>query len=239
MLRLNDNIMKVKKQSALTLIEVLLVVSLLLLVLIAAFRSFRGDINRSRDAQRKSDLRDIKLAFEDYHSDHGGYPPEEFLADCGGDSLQPYLREVPCDPETGLPYLYFAFGANNSSGYRVLSILDDLSDPVIQTLGCQNGCGVPAEAEVGNSYQYVYGIAEGVPLLLEQVSFPTETPTPSSPPTPIPTMTDDYCYTNRCYCCGNSSLVSQQSCNVWAVGNNCDMGPYRTVSDCTVSTPCE
>ena len=95
--------MKVKQQKGLTLIEILIVVALLMLILMAIFKVFNVDISRTKDAQRKSDLRDIKWAFEDYYNDHQTYPPESFLADCGGDSLMPYLKKVPCDPVTGEP----------------------------------------------------------------------------------------------------------------------------------------
>jgi len=241
MLRLNDNKMKVKKQNGLTLIEILIVVALLMLILLALFRVFRVDINRTKDAQRKSDLRDIKLAFEDYYNDHQEYPPEEFLLDCGGDSLKPYLKAVPCDPDTGEPYLYFPYPGNgdNSQGYRVLSILTDLADPIIEKLGCQYGCGIPeSHPSFNRSVSYVYGISEGVPLLLEGVIFPTTTPLPSNTATPIPTAEPSYCDTHLCFCCANSAYTTDQDCNVWVQGNNCDMGPFTTVSQCYDETPC-
>lgn len=242
MLRLNDNKMKVKKQNGVTLIEILVVVALLMLVLLALFRVFRVDINRTKDAQRKNDLRDIKLAFEDYYNDHQEYPPEEFLLDCEGDSLKPYLKAVPCDPDTGEPYLYFPYpgSGDNSQGYRVLSILTDLSDPIIEKVGCVGGCGIPEDnPKFGNSFNYVYGIAEGVPLLLEGATFPTPTVVPSNTATPIPTAEPSYCDTHLCYCCANSAYSSSQDCNVWVQGNNCDMGPFTTVSQCYNETPCK
>jgi len=241
MLRLNDNKMKVKQQKGLTLIEILIVVALLMLVLVAIFKVFNVDINRAKDAQRKSDLRDIKLAFEDYYNDHGTYPPEEYLADCGGESLKPYLKVVPCDPVTGEPYLYMPSpgDGDNSGGYRVLSILDDLSDPIIQKLGCQNGCGIPeGNPQFDSSFHYVYGVAEGVPLVLEGATLPTSTPTPSETVTPVPTVDPNYCYSNLCYCCANSAFTTDQDCNIWVPGNNCDMGPYETASQCYSQTPC-
>lgn len=240
MLRLNENKMKVKQQKGLTLIEILVVVAILLLVLIAVFRVFRVDVNRGRDAERKSDLRDIKLAFEDYYNDHGAYPPEAYLANCDGDALRPYLRLVPCDPNTGEPYLYIPYpgGGDNSGGYRVLSILTDHSDPIIAQLGCENGCGLDEDhPQFGESLDYVYGIAEGVPLVLEGATLPT--PTPSATPTASPTPLDpSYCDTHLCYCCANSAYTSDQDCNIWVQGNNCDMGPYTSISTCYSSTPC-
>lgn len=233
--------MKVKQQKGLTLIEILIVIALLMLILLAMFKVFNVDINRAKDAQRKSDLRDIKLAFEDYYNDNQAYPPEEFLEDCDGPSLMPYLKKVPCDPVTGNPYLYIPFPGNgdNSQGYRVLSFLDDPSDPIVEKLGCQNGCGIPeSNPEYGNSLSYKYGIAEGVALVLEGATFPTNTPGPSGTPTSVPTAVPEYCDTHLCYCCANSAYSTEQDCNVWVQGNNCDMGPYTTSTQCYNETPC-
>jgi hypothetical protein len=135
--------------------------------MIALFMVYKNQINRARDAERKSDLKEIKIAFEDYYNDHQTYPPVEYLIDCDGDLLQPYLRVVPCDPTTGEPYLYIPFpgDGDNSGGYRVLSVLSDLSDPIIEKLGCEGGCGIPEDnPKFESSANYVYGIAEGVAL---------------------------------------------------------------------------
>jgi prepilin-type N-terminal cleavage/methylation domain-containing protein len=230
MLRLNYKKMKNKPtnhlQKGITLIEILVVVAILLLLLVALFRLFGSGTNRARDAQRKNDLKNIKLAFEDYYNDNQRYPPEEYLDDCGGDSLQPYLKAVPCDPTTGNPYIYLLSSGNDS--YRVLSILEDLSDPIIEKIGCIGGCGGIPESNprYTDRDKYVYAIAEGEGLAGGLIVVPTAEP--------------EYCETHACYCCSNSAYTSSQDCNVWASsgGNNCDMGPYLLVSDCYENTPC-
>ena len=254
MLRLKEIEIKMKKQNGLTLIEILVVVAVLALLLLALFKVFKVDVNRSKDAERKADLQEIKLAFENYYNDHQTYPPEEVLADCQSEALRPYLKNVPCDPETGEPYLYLPApgDGDNSAGYRLLSILTNKSDPVIEKIGCQDGCGVPEDHPLASSsFNYVYGIAEGVPLVLRRTALPTVTltSTPTSSPTPVPTVADSYCDSHLCYCCSNSAFSSPESCNVWTRGskldevqeqtdNNCDMGPYRTAAECYSSTPC-
>jgi type II secretory pathway pseudopilin PulG len=232
--------MKVKWQIGISMIEVLVTVAVLLVVFVAIFRVFGGDINRSRDAQRKSDLRDIKLAFEDYYNDHNTYPPASALSDCGGAALQPYLKEVPCDPQTGSPYIYLPYpgDGDTSGGYRVLSILADSSDQIVAQLGCQAGCGLPEDhPEYANRSKYVYGIAEGVPLVSGGGTGSHLTPTAS--PTPSVTLDPNYCLTNTCFCCANSAYSSSQDCNVWTPGNNCDMGPFVSATTCYQQTPCE
>jgi len=234
MLRLNYKKMKnkLKKpyQNGLTLIEILAVLAILLLIILALFKVFGSNINRTRDAQRKTDLKNIKLAFEDYYNDRQTYPPEEYLSNCNGNSLEPYLKKVPCDPVTGEPYVYIPYpgSGNNSGGYRVLSILDDLSDPIIEKLGCVGGCeGIPEDhPKYSQKEKYVYFIAEGVANNSGTIAAPTAEP--------------EYCDTHPCYCCSNSAYISTQNCNVWAPssGNNCDMGPYAQVSSCYSETPC-
>ncbi len=232
--------MKVKQQKGISLIEILVVVAILLLVLVAVFRSFRSDVNKTQDAQRKTDLRNLRLAFEDYHNDKGAYPPEEFLLDCDGNSLRPYLRSVPCDPQTGEPYLYMPVPGNgdNSRGYRLLSILSNKADPIIEELGCQNGCGVPeSNPRYGNSINFVYGVAEGVPLVLDGY-VPNITSVPTNEPTSVPTIDPNYCDSHLCFCCANSAYATGQDCNIWVQGNNCDIGPFTTIEACHSSSPC-
>lgn len=224
--------MKNGKQRGLTLIEILVVIAILLLLLVALFKVFGGQIGRARDAQRKTDLKNIKLAFEDYYNDHQTYPPEEYLNDCHGDSLQPYLKKVPCDPITGEPYVYIPYpgGGNNNGGYRVLSILDDLTDPIIEEIGCTGGCGGIPEShpKYPESAKYVYLIAEGVGMGSGAVA--------------IPTVEPSYCETHACYCCAYSAYTSSQNCNLWAgdggSGNTCGMGPYQLLASCYSETPC-
>lgn len=224
------NKIKNHHQNGLTLIEILAVLAILLLLLMALFMVFGGKINRTRDAQRKNDLKNIKLAFEDYYNDKSTYPPEEYLTDCGGDSLKPYLKTVPCDPTTGEPYVYVPYpgGGKNSDGYRVFSILDDLSDPIIEKLGCTGGCGgIPENhPKYPESDKYVYMIAEGVAIASGHIAMPTVEP--------------DYCDTHLCYCCSNSAYISPQNCNMWSRsgGGRCNIGPYATVADCYRETPC-
>lgn len=214
------------RQSGLTLIEILVVVAILLLLLVALFRLLSSGTNRARDAQRKSDLNDIKLAFEDYYNDHQRYPSQDSLSDCNSDTLQPYLKSVPCDPVTGEPYLYFVSSGNNS--YRVLSILEDQSDPIIEKLGCIGGCGGIPESnpKYDERDKYVYVVGEGEALVPGVTAVPTAEPS--------------YCETHACYCCSKSAYTTPQDCNVWAAsgGNNCDMGPYLLISDCYGNTPC-
>jgi len=228
--------LQVKREKAFSLVELIVVVALLAIILLIAFRQFGGDLGKTRDGERKNDLKQIKLAMENYYNDNGSYPPVEYLSDCGGPSLQPYMKEVPCDPVTGDPYLYLPdlISGEEIHAYRILSFLSNIEDPIIEQLGCQNGCGIPPEHEsFADSLQYVYGVAEGVPLVLDDIVIPTFTATPTPSPGGDPSLD---CSVDLCYCCGGVN----QTCNVYTTGfGQCVYGPYATEAQCHSQTVCD
>lgn len=211
-----------QQQQGITLIEILIAVAILLLLMLALFRAFGRDIDKARDAERKKDLQTVKQAFEDYYSDKGSYPPANALEDCDGDSLQPYLKSIPCDPTSGEPYLYLPLA--NGLGYRVLSRLNNLNDPAVAELNCQGGCGVPPESEAyPNAANYVYGVSEGRPVSDNNDYSPPET-----------TLPPGYCQTHTCYCC----LQANQDCSLWGGTGSCGSGPFTSTEACYAATAC-
>ncbi len=227
----------VKGQKAFSLIEVMVIVAILAIVIMVAFRQFGGDLGKARDAQRKEDLKQLKLAFENYYNDRGSYPPVDYLSDCGGPSLQPYLKEVPCDPVTGDPYLYLPDMMSGESvhAYRILSFLSNVQDPIVAQLGCQSGCGIPEDhPSYPDGIKYVYGVAEGVPLVLaDYVPFMpgNEDGLPSDPDLDCSPGSG-----TTCYCCGGVG----HGCNVYngpAYGS-CFAGPFTSLMSCYTNTVC-
>lgn len=118
----NNNYMRVKTstiyskasaQRGFTLIELIVVISIigiLASVLVANFMQVR---EKTRDGVRKSDLEQIRLALETYRIDVGSYPVALY-SDTGCDvslvnpnSGTVYMEELPCDPrEDGMQYVY-------------------------------------------------------------------------------------------------------------------------------------
>ncbi|MBD3250515.1 MAG: hypothetical protein GF381_03040 [Candidatus Pacebacteria bacterium] len=129
--------------SALSLIEVLVVLGILAIILIIAIFYQYRHLAKARDAQRKEDMSKIKVAFEEYYNDNGCYPHPEVMLDCGQDTLDPYLKEIPCDPLTGDPYPYFSRLGNACAGYKILTDLEIDNDPDTPAIGCNfdEGCG--------------------------------------------------------------------------------------------------
>jgi prepilin-type N-terminal cleavage/methylation domain-containing protein len=148
--------MKNKGQLGVTLVEILIVIAIIGLLGVALTVGYSRQLARSRDATRKDNLEDIRVAFEDYYNDNECYPPVDTLSQCGSATLSPYLKEIPCDPADEQPYKYFTFQNDACRGYRVLVRLENTDDPFITSMGCDkiNGCYYDDKS-------YNYGIAMG------------------------------------------------------------------------------
>jgi type II secretion system protein G len=143
-----------------TLIELLIVIAIIGVLATLLMVNFIGVRQRARDAQRKSDLRQIQSALEIYRSDNGSYPSgtssvsELFVcpplpspaactgtANCFGNPScsTVYMHTLPKDPSSNGNYYY-----NNPSGgstYTLGACLENLADsqkdnPNISTYGC-------------------------------------------------------------------------------------------------------
>lgn len=141
-------------QSGFTMIEIIIVSAILGLVAMAMVVSTPKYFQRQRDLQRKSDLKQYKVALEEYYADNVCYPAVADLQNCGSGDLTPYLRRVLCDPN-GQPYAYQL--SNGCQQYSIYTNLEDTTDSDIEEVGCESGCG-PGGA-------YNYGIVGGGALI--------------------------------------------------------------------------
>ena len=157
-----------------TLVELLVVVSIIALLFVFFFLGMRTQVRRGQDARRKTDLAKLEKAFEEYTNDRRCYPAANILSTCGSAVLSPYLPSVPCDPvHTTEPYLYVPGEPSRCGGYRICAKLEDKNDPDITRLGCDpdNGCGFGAG--------YNYCVSMGYAVTPEGFD-------PNVPPTPTP-----------------------------------------------------
>jgi len=119
------------KRKGFTLIETLIVLSIVVVLATAMIGAFNPEekINRAKDLQRKEDLNKIKVAFEEYFNNHGGYPFYETFdrlnikSNCGTNVFSPWLMPLPCDPD-GQPYLIIL----GSGSFSVLTNLENKND---------------------------------------------------------------------------------------------------------------
>lgn len=103
-------------KNAFTLIEVLVVATIIGVLAGASFLSYRGILKSGRDSTRKAHLEQIRSAIEQYRSNNvnGSYPDGDDLiiscASTGGitDSTNTYLSKIPLDPSCDEYNYYYA-----------------------------------------------------------------------------------------------------------------------------------
>lgn len=114
-----------KKNDGFTLIEILVVATIIGILAALGAVSYSALNANSRDALRKADIEQIRSALEMYRSNDSlsGYPTST-------SALTPnYIRSVPTDPKTGsvYPYTYLPAGCDTTppcTNYTLSAILD-------------------------------------------------------------------------------------------------------------------
>jgi prepilin-type N-terminal cleavage/methylation domain-containing protein len=139
-----------------TLIELMIVITIIGLLAVIVFFNAPEFMARANDSRRKSDLSAYSIAFEHYYEDNHCYPDISTLTQCGSTQtkLAPYLPKILCDPSNGAPYQYETLGSPTCpSGYLIYTTLGDTTDKSIAAVGCSSGCG-PSGSKI-----YNYGVA--------------------------------------------------------------------------------
>ncbi len=141
-----------------TLIELLIVIAIIGVLATLLMVNFIGVRQRARDAQRKSDIRQIQAALEIYRSDNGQYPTSgtNYPAGCGvslSSGTTVYMQTIPCDPNgnvasnyNGGAYYYFGGG----STYTLCACLENTAD----SQGVNNDGTCNGAASCSTKYYY-------------------------------------------------------------------------------------
>ena len=85
------------KKNAFTLVELLVVISIMSILTVITVSQFTAARIRSRDVARKADLNSLSKALQNYYADYGLFPDEEKF-DWGGefnDAGYIYMKVVP------------------------------------------------------------------------------------------------------------------------------------------------
>lgn len=128
---------KVKSGAGFTLIEVIVMVSILAFLGSMVLNSVASQVYKGNDAKRKGDLDRLKVAIEEYEKDHNCYPPPATL--CGTDWV-PYLDKIPRDPKTSLNYGYEVPSGTCPYYYKLYAKLENAQDRDITSAVCSGTC---------------------------------------------------------------------------------------------------
>lgn len=127
-----------RKANAFTLIEILVVIAIIGALTGILLPNFMAARERSRDAQRKSDLKQLQKALELYKLDQNPpiYVTEGSVANTfpstgstwsSGSTV--YMRKVPGDPKTITPTPYSYDRTGTGITYVLCACLENRSDP--------------------------------------------------------------------------------------------------------------
>ncbi|HWY79693.1 MAG TPA: prepilin-type N-terminal cleavage/methylation domain-containing protein [Candidatus Sulfotelmatobacter sp.] len=132
-----------KNGKGFTLIELLLVIAIIGILTTFLMANFLGAKARARDAQRKSDLRQLQSAFEQYRADQGQYPTAAQVS-CGGSLTfngATYMQKIPCDPLNN-PQFKYTYVTNGPAftTYTLIVCLENINDSQKDTSNNANYC---------------------------------------------------------------------------------------------------
>jgi len=117
------------RQSGFSLIELLVVISMIGILASILVPNYLGVRSKGRDTQRKADLLQIQTAMELYRSDNDSYPASlpacDSVFSSGGIT---YMQKLPCDPMNTSPYLYAYQSVPDGSAYTLAVCLENVND---------------------------------------------------------------------------------------------------------------
>jgi type II secretion system protein G len=143
---------KFKKNQGFTLLELLVVISILGILTALLLVNFQSARVRSRDAARKTDLNQIKNALQIYYADYQQFPDDSSgqIAGCGSngttacpwdrpfaDGSTTYMNVLPLDPLNSGSHVY-TYNRTSLDSYVLYTQLENASDQDIAK--SQNRC---------------------------------------------------------------------------------------------------
>ena len=150
--------MKNKKKLGFTLVELLVVVSIIGVLTMISVSSFVSAQIKGRDSQRKSDLDGLSKALMMYYNDNGKFPSEvDFGNESTGlvdpnNSTTIYMRKIPGELKSGWSeYVYEVSGSLKS--FNLFADLENRNDS--QCIKDNDGYGIWKR----NNNYYCYGVS--------------------------------------------------------------------------------
>lgn len=119
-----------KISTGFTLIEMLVVISIIGILATLVAANLNSARSRARDAQRKSDLKNIETALRLYYNDNSRYPDPSQLPWGGqwasGNTV--YMETLPKDPLSPTQDYVYKLGTSTDN-YTLYACLENSSDP--------------------------------------------------------------------------------------------------------------
>lgn len=137
-----------RKRDGFTLIEVLVVVTLLSILATFSIANYSQIQKQGRDSRRKTDLSQVKAALELYYSVNNSYASAAGIyglpwGSIFSDAKGTYMKQLPTDPlkNSVAPYCYVPNGIPPTS-YYLYAKLENANDKDL-LITPEAGCGAP------------------------------------------------------------------------------------------------
>jgi prepilin-type N-terminal cleavage/methylation domain-containing protein len=158
-----------KQKQAFTLVELIVVITILAILWTIAFISLQWYSKDARDSIRISDTSNMKTSLELFHLDSGKYPLPDAneIVDYGTEtlwyqwdfwssvisSLSRSMSEVPTDPLTDKKYIFSV--ANNKNEFEILSLLE-WDSLVLNNINQANAATLEVTPKIDWTYNRVF-----------------------------------------------------------------------------------
>lgn len=149
------NMIKLNKNKGFTLVEMLVVMTIVAILLAISLVSYAGSRKMARDSKRKADIESVRSALEVYRTDCHTYPATlsfDGTAQIRGSEAEclnnVYLEDTPADPLSPTYSYFYEKDSDSANIYRICAFLEAPGN----TTSCTNdGCGsVNCNYEVTN-----------------------------------------------------------------------------------------
>lgn len=159
--------MNIKKNKGFTLVELLIVISIIAILATIVLASLDKARSKSRDTKRISDISQIQLALAAYlnNASHGNYPTGTSINTLSVLVTEKYLAEIPNDPLNDATHKYGY--TSDGSTYCLSAPLENpntfIGSDQTNNTGCttdQNDPTVPTPALPATSGIYIYKVTK-------------------------------------------------------------------------------
>jgi type II secretion system protein G len=141
-----------KKSKGFTLIELLVVIAIISLISAIVLSSLNTARLKSRDAVRKSDLKQLATAISSYYSQNGYLPRNQsgwctyisnptYTVGFQNDLIPTYISKLPLDPKlaNGVGDYFYHNMTNNTGNFRVCAMLESSTGNSYNYTSCAGG----------------------------------------------------------------------------------------------------